>query len=214
MIARARGPRTASRRARGDHAMSRRKLPSRFSSRKLTSAEWIAACGSRAKPTAGTFGAWPRRTKAQATAPSVRSGGPRHSAQHHDRHRNHQRRQQHRHHRRQTLRAERHIGVYRQRIRVVGDHHRRAEFAERTQPREQQARTGWRATRSAGSRAGTRDGRRPSVAATPSSTGSTAAKPERAAMIRNGAATKTCGSTMPANESVSAPLSSRPSGVE
>jgi len=52
----------------------------------------------------------------------------------------------------------------------------------------------------------------PSVAATPSSTGSTAEKADRAATIRNGAATKIWASTIPANESVRPPPVRRPSG--
>ena len=50
-----------------------------------------------------------------------------------------QRRHQHRQHRRQALRAERDIGVNRQRIGMIGDHHGGAEFAEGAQPRQQQS---------------------------------------------------------------------------
>ena len=53
----------------------------------------------------------------------------------------------------------------------------------------------------------------PSVAATSSSTGSTPANAERAAMMRNGAATNASASTMPRKESVSAPPVSWPSGL-
>ena len=48
-------------------------------------------------------------------------------------------------------------------------------------------------------------GRCPRVAARSSSAGSMAAKAERAATIRNGAATKVCAMTTPMTESVSAP---------
>ena len=81
---------------------------------------------------------------------------------------------------------------------MVGDHHRRPELAEGAQPAEQHARRGWRARRSAGSPGRRRlPGGGLGVAATSSSTGSTAAKAERAAMMRKGAATKASASTMP-----------------
>ena len=54
--------------------------------------------------------------------------------------RNRERRQQQRHHRRQALAAEYDVRVHRQRIRVIGHHHRRAEFAERAQPRQRESR--------------------------------------------------------------------------
>ena len=53
----------------------------------------------------------------------------------------------------------------------------------------------------------------PSEAATSSSAGSTAAKAARAAMIRNGAATNVCASTIPMRVSVSVPSNSRPAAV-
>ena len=52
----------------------------------------------------------------------------------------------------------------------------------------------------------------PSVAATSSSAGSTAANDARAATTRNGAATKICASTIPVMSSVSVPPNSWPKG--
>ncbi|KAH0444125.1 hypothetical protein KCU90_g1002, partial [Aureobasidium melanogenum] len=53
--------------------------------------------------------------------------------------RNGERWQQQGHHRRQTLAAEYYVRIHRQRVRVIGHHHRCAEFAERTQPRERES---------------------------------------------------------------------------
>lgn len=48
--------------------------------------------------------------------------------------------QQDRQHRRQALRAKSHVGVNRQRIRVISHHDRRAKLAKSAQPRQQQPR--------------------------------------------------------------------------